>query len=395
LLPFALLSRLDFPRASLLFLLLQIAALALVAWLLARATRVSIVATASALLLGGAIAIFNGQPFPFALAALCAAAFAARNGSYISASVFAAGAAIEPHLALPAIVSLAYALPRTRIPLTLAIATLALASVATLGIATNLEYFTRVLPAHALSEAASGNQYSLTTVLIHLGTPIERALHVADVQYAIFSIVGILVATKLARTCAAPEFIVLIPPLFASLGGPFIHQTQTTIAIPALFALAARIPRYRVPFGFALLFVAIPWPDASDINPIAGACAIAIAAVPIAFTLFRPDFRTIFLAIVALFAVDYGLRAYRAHYPTTAYRPGAAIAAVAGPDRLAEDTWAAYETVKETRDADIKLPVRAPTWFALGAAIATTLVAVARRPGASPRSSRRSHEARV
>ncbi len=80
-----------------------------------------------------------------------------------------AGAMIEPHLGLPVCIALAVWMPATRVALAMAFGALAALSFAVLGAATNVEYFTSVLPAHALSELGRDTQFSLTAVLAGAG----------------------------------------------------------------------------------------------------------------------------------------------------------------------------------------------------------------------------------
>ena len=117
-----------------------------------------------------------GEVVPLALACICTAAYFAWRNRWRTAALFAAGAMIEPHLGLPVCLALAVWAPATRLTLALALGVLAIVSLAVLGPATNFEYFTSVLPAHALSEAARDTQYSLTAVLFSLGAPQSVAL---------------------------------------------------------------------------------------------------------------------------------------------------------------------------------------------------------------------------
>ena len=110
-----------------------------------------------------------GEIVPIAIAAICACAYFAGRGNWQRAAIAGAVAMIEPHLGLPVCVALAVWAPATRLPLAICLGVLAAASVITLGPAVNLEYFTSVLPAHALSEAARDTQFSLTSVLASLG----------------------------------------------------------------------------------------------------------------------------------------------------------------------------------------------------------------------------------
>ena len=86
---------------------------------------------------------------------------------------------IEPHLGLPVCIALAIWMPATRFPLAVAFGRWRRSRSALLGPATNLEYFTSVLPAHALSEVTRDTQYSLTAVLAALGLSHDAAVQAA------------------------------------------------------------------------------------------------------------------------------------------------------------------------------------------------------------------------
>ncbi len=380
LVPFALLSLLPFALASTLYVLLLVVAMAATAILIARLTAFPLSATIAALILSdGLITVLNGQIFPFALLALCASAFELSRGGYVRASIYAALAAIEPHVALPALVSLGYSLPRTRVPIALALTALAGLALLALGLGENLEYVLRVLPAHARSESTAGGQYSLTSLLYHAGMTRDRAIFIGNVQYALMCAFGVVVAQRLARAYDAPELYALVPPAFALLGGPFIHLTQMAVAVPALLALAHRIPERRTLFGIALLLAVIPWQDIVENDTFMAIGSIAAISGIVAIAFWRPNYRVAIIAIVAMIALGGFERTLRVAYPPAKSDPTRAIDAVAQSDRLAEATWEAFVETTQSGNAGRYLAVRLPTWIAVLVLIGGSVAAVSRR----------------
>ena len=106
----------------------------------------------------GATSIPLAQIVPVAIAAICVAGYFAWRGRWRAAAIAAATAMIEPHLGLPVVIALAVWVPATRVTLALLCGSLAAVSLVVLSPATNLEYFTSVLPAHVLSEAGRDSQ---------------------------------------------------------------------------------------------------------------------------------------------------------------------------------------------------------------------------------------------
>lgn len=382
--PFALLARIDFTRASTLFFLLQIAAFVASASLLTATTRRSpSLVFASLALSVGTLSAQSGQLFPFVLLGLCASARALQRAAYVPAAVFLGCTAIEPHLALPSLVALFGFVPQARATLVASAAVLAAVSVALVGFSADVAYVRDVLPAHALSELASTRQYSLATILAHAGIPAARALALANAQYALTCTAGIAIGRRCASRFAAPELLVLIPAAFAAFGGPFVHVTQVAIAIPAALALVNRQPRHHAVFAGAVLLLAIPWSDvAADPAPL-GILLAALVAGTISHALWRPHSAAIAAIAACAGLLEFGERTATLHYAPPSGAPDAAIARVASGNRLAEDTWGAFEKATVTNDTPGTLAVRLPTWLGL-AFIAGASVAAARDGRARP-----------
>ncbi|HMD01690.1 MAG TPA: glycosyltransferase 87 family protein, partial [Candidatus Baltobacteraceae bacterium] len=311
-------------------------ALAASVWALARLSTLRPRIVWAALLLSvGLVSGFLGQLVPFALAALCFAALWIEEGRTWPAACAAAAACVEPHFGLPACLGLAVFFPRARPPLAALALGGALLAFATLGVAENLEYLERVLPAHLASEVANEEQYSLTHALALAGVPAAAALRLGSVAYGAAVVAAILLAAALLRRAAPPSLGVLLPAAFAPLGGAFVHVQQMAFALPAVLVLLGRVAPGDVLLGLALVLLALPLGDFTFLFLIAPAVAAAV------FVLLREQLRatlpvacgTAALAVAASAALTFSY----------ASRPDAhaAVAAVAGPDELAEATWGA------------------------------------------------------
>ena len=300
-----------------------------------------------------------GEVVPLALACICAAAYFAWRCRWRTAALFAAGAMIEPHLGLPVCIALFFWARPTRLPLVLSLGVLAIVSLAVLGPATNFEYFTSVLPAHALSEAARDTQYSLTAVLFSLGAPESVALRLGLLWYGAMLALGTFVAGLLARKTGNNAFFVCVPPAFAVFGGSFIHVTQIAAALPAAVLLisAERKEQQYWLAAIALLLLAVPWTWA--ISP-----ALAIAPLfPVGYLAWRywnGNARAALLAALAAVLLLWGL------VELAGGAPGAAVHArtLAIDPRLAEATWSNF-TQKSSTNSIAAWMLRVPTWAGL------------------------------
>jgi hypothetical protein len=375
--PLAALARLSFATVTQVYALCAILALSGIALLLRRLSDVPLVAIFAALVLSlGWISIANGQIVPFALLALCACAYELWCERPVRASACAVIVAIEPHIALPVWIALAYAEPKTRIPLAIGAVIFATTSLALIGPHATFEYLSAVLPAHARSELGSTGQFSLTSLLYRGGLSADIAMRFGNVSYLFGCVLGIFVARRLSRLFGAPELLALVPAAFAVFGGPFVHLTQLAVAIPAIVVLCYRLPERRSALGAALLLLAIPWEDLVQ-NPMPLALLLAaVVAVPIAASFWRDNLPFTALAVVgtlALVAIDRAIETTFAPPPLTA---DAALAAVdTGGTQLAETTWRAFVAATQSGDSRPYLATHLPTWA--GLALALTIATVA------------------
>jgi hypothetical protein len=299
-----------------------------------------------------------GEVVPLALACIGAAAYFAWRSRWRTAALFAAGAMIEPHLGLPVCIALAVWAPATRLTLVLSLGGLAIVSLAALGPATNFEYFTSVLPAHALSEASRDTQYSLTAVLFSLGAPESVALRMGLLWYGAMLALGTLVAGRLARKTGNNAFLACVPPAFAVFGGSFIHVTQIAAALPAAVLLISCVKKEQQSLvAIALLLLAVPWTWA--ISP-----ALVIAPLfPVgylAWHYWNGNARIALLAALAAAVLLGGLVGLAGAAPGVA----AHARTLAIDPRLAEATWSNF-TQKSSTNGIAAWMLRVPTWAGL------------------------------
>ncbi len=364
------LARLPFPVAAVLWSALLALACAVCVLSLARfadlrrETALAILALALA-----ALCLPFGEIVPLALGCIALCGYFAYQGRARAAALAAAGAMIEPHLGLPVCVALAVWLPATRMTLGLAFAVLGALSLVALGPSVNLEYFSSVLPAHALSEATRDTQYSLTAVLAALGFSPQSAVRAGTLWYAVMLVAGALVAGALAKRTRNPAFLACVPPAFAVFGGTFIHITQMAAALPAAALLVAYSTRtYRALAIAALLVLAVPWDWA--ISP----ALIVAPLVPVAYLAwsYTREGRYALVAGVGTAALVLGLIELVAAAPHAAAH---AVAPTIDP-RLAEASWSHF-TARGSTNVLAGWMLRLPTWVAL----ATLLALLARAAG--------------
>ncbi len=257
---FAPLSRLPFVAAKVVWNIVITIAIGIALLALVRLTGISFLAVFSALWLSFLLPSLQfGELIPLAVAAICVAALFAHQGRWAAAGVASAVALVEPHLGLPVCIALAFWAPKARMTLLACAAALALISIRTLGIAQNVEYFSTVLPLHALSEIGSDAQLSLSVVLHYLGIADTTALRIGAIWYAAVVVLAVYASRALARRCSDGAFLIAVPAALAVVGGSFIHVTDMVAALPLAMLAYARIPQYRLAFIGAIILLALPW----------------------------------------------------------------------------------------------------------------------------------------
>ena len=311
-----------------------------------------------------------GEVVPVALGAIALSAYYAWRNRPRAAAIFAAVAMIEPHLGLPVCCALAVWMRTTRASLAVAFGALGALSLVVLGPAVNVEYFTSVLPAHALSEVTRDTQLSLTAVLTAIHVSPGTAVRAGTLWYAAMLVIGVLAAGLLAKRTRNAAYLVCVPPAFAVFGGTFIHVTQIAAAIPAALLLAVNGSARRRPLVIAaLVLLAVPWVWA--ISP-----ALIVAPLfPVAYLVWRSsgeNVRVALLAAIGATLMILGLSQLAAAAPhAAAHGIGPAI-----DPRLAEASWSVF-TQKSSSNALVAWLLRLPTWIAL----ALLLYALTRESG--------------
>ncbi|MGH7706963.1 MAG: glycosyltransferase 87 family protein [Vulcanimicrobiaceae bacterium] len=328
---FAPLATLPFAAASALWFAMLVAACVATMFLVVDLTRRPLSTVVLALIGSEAIASFETEHLdPIVICAIVAAALAARAERPWLAALGIAGAAFEPHLAVPCAAALFIAMPRARLPLIVVAAALVALAIERIGVMPAFEYVRAVLPAQALSEIVNfSSQYSLTAALARFGVPPDFALRLGELSFAAMTAAGIVVACACARRFHDHAYLVLIPPAFAVLGGVYVHIHQMAIAIPALLLLFTDLPRWRRLLTVACVCLAIPWQIIAEQPDIQHLLSVHVAALP-----------------------------------------GPAFAAVDDANHLAEDAWRIYEeqtSVTTLGVSIVELAIKLPTWFALAA----------------------------
>lgn len=377
--PFALVSFAPYSLVCTGYVALLVAAVATTIVLVTKLSGFRTTGVAAALILSdGIVSIGNGQIVPFALLALCASAWELSRGGYVRASAYAACAAIEPHLALPALLALAYAVPKERGPMLCSVAVLAAISLVALGVATNVEFVTQVLPLHAHSETSAAWQYSLTTLLTRSGADPNVAIAFGELSYSAMCILGVVAGVKLARSLKAPELLVLLPPAFVLLGGLFVHLTQMAFAVPALLVLTRVMPERRGPLSLALLLVAIPWDHLAKVPAGLVAATTAMVVLAIGLGVWRPARRTIAIVAVAFALLGAGESLLHQMLARPQVDATFATSAADRPGALAEVSWSAFTAVAANEDQRLYLASHAPTWAGIVLMVAVASGAIRR-----------------
>ncbi|HEY4434499.1 MAG TPA: glycosyltransferase family 87 protein, partial [Candidatus Cybelea sp.] len=252
----------------------------------------------------------------------------------------------------------------TRWVLAICAAVLAAISLLVLGLPANIEYFTSVLPAHALSELTRDTQYSFSAVLAALGVSPTGALRGGSLWYLAMVILGTLVAGRVARTTGNRAFLACIPPAFAVFGGTFIHVTQIAAAIPAAILLASYTGRaQRTAVVAALLLLAVPW--GWVVSPV----VLVAPFVPVAYLTWHYSAYNARTALICGIATIGIIGALMWLYTLHASHIGATLALPVLDPKLPESAWSAYSRHGSSGSVAAWV-VRIPTWAALGILLA-------------------------
>ena len=301
-----------------------------------------------------------GEVAPIALAALCAAALALRAKRFWNAAIFLCVAAILPNVLLPAFLAVFIFLPRARVPLTVCGAGLLALDLIISGPGGALAYFTHVLPAHAQSEIGYVAQYGLTWVLHAAGSPDRAALFAGNVSYVLACAAGIICAGAAARTLRERSLIATLPCAFAVTGGPFVHYSEITLALPALLILFARAGgNHRALCTAALLLLAVPWQWIVGEPQLALPAALVIVYVLSLALTSSGDYALRASALAVLFAS--ALMAAALHFgPQVQQMHGTRV-----DPALAQAAWTAYIRTQGASAGTVWWLAKSPTWLGL------------------------------
>jgi hypothetical protein len=376
--PFALLAHLPYGAAALVWFAFSLGCVIASAWALRAVTGLPFAAMLAALALGdGYAALSLGQVVPLAVAGLSFSALALARGRLTLAACCAALAMIEPHVGLPACLALFLFVPGSRAGLFgCALAGVAL-SFAAGGQALNLEYVRRVIPAHALSEIANEKQLSLSYVAHQLGASDALALRLGSFSYLLALAAGLAAGKILSERLASPGLLLTLPVAFTLAGSPFIHIAQIAAAIPAVALLYAGLPERRVPLGFALGLLAIPWLQFLNLGA-AFPLFVALAVLTLAWSLGvdRP-LPAVALAVAAVFLV-----LVPEPFFVALPDPAEALARAYDPAALAEKTWDVFTHAIAQSNGLAYTLAKLPTWLGLFGVAAISLGETFRESGA-------------
>jgi hypothetical protein len=310
-----------------------------------------------------AVSLPFGEVVPLALAGICGAAYFAWQMRWRNAALCAAGAMIEPHLGLPVCAALALWAPGTRLTLLVAAAAIGGLSLAVLGVGANVEYFTAVLPAHALSEIARDTQFSLTAVLAALGVSQTLALRAGMLWYLLMIVAGVVVGGVLARRTANNALLACVPAAFAVFGGTFMHITQIAAALPAAVLLTGYAQKTSRTLALAaLVLLAVPW--LWVVSPVLALSPV----VPVAYLVSQYTNENTRAALVAALAAALLLWGLNALVSATPHNVHHGAPRIIDP-RLAEAAWSTF-TQKSTTSTLAAWMLRLPTWLGLGLLLA-------------------------
>ena len=342
LVPFALLATLPFGLALAAWVASLAFATSAAIWSLQKITGYSITLLTAALLWTDLYRNFAfGEIPPLVIGFLCLSAYLLESGKVRAAALVAAAALVEPHVAVASLAAMFVVQRRARIPLILAGAGLAIVSAVTVGVPVSVEYLSRVLPLHAASEVGANDQYSLTWLLHQLHVADGAALAVGSVSYVLMTIAGVVVARRLAAHYARPSLVVLVPPIFAMVGGNFIHDIQIPIALPAAIVLLSVVAARLKPFVFASMgMLAVSWLYAGRVPSILQTVVVGVlvATAPLVFPSRARRYRTVAAACVAYFAVVMLIGAL----PGPAVSPSSVPVFSGPPTEIASERWGRY-----------------------------------------------------
>ncbi|HEY8297714.1 MAG TPA: glycosyltransferase 87 family protein [Candidatus Baltobacteraceae bacterium] len=338
------LSLLPFAVAKIVWWLVLVASIGVCGWTVAKLTGWAMLTAfaASAAAIGATSLPQAGLP-PAPIALLFLSAYFVSRRRWTPAALCSALAMIEPHVALPAAIALFLFVPELRGRLLLAGAALAALALAVSGPQTTLYYFTTLLPLHAASEVRSQSQFSLTTILYHLGASAPLAVRIGTAQYAVTIAFGVWLGWRLARRFDERAFLVAAPAACAVAGGSFIHLSEIGVAVLLACMLAARMNGHRA--WLAVVLLAVPWEQFSNwatFSALAPICVILLV-----WPRWKPLPILLMLGSIVLLMYFVGMHLYEVASLSTTLTASSHIAAAA-PNAPVDVSWQAYNDTSTT-----------------------------------------------
>ncbi|HET9096204.1 MAG TPA: glycosyltransferase 87 family protein [Candidatus Baltobacteraceae bacterium] len=390
---FAALSLLPFGMAKAVWGALLAAAIAIALYAVFRLTRESLYVILGAFAASLILPSFAfGELFAFFGAAACAAMLLADQERWTLAGIAAAACLVEPHLGLPLCAALALWKRETRLPMALSVCVLAGIAITVLGPLVNAEYFTAVLPLHALTEISSDAQLSLSAVLHAMHVPDLAAVRIGAASYVLVAGLGVYFGKVLADRLRSGAFLAATPAAFATLGGTFMHVTEIFAAVPLALLLIVRAPRQRPVLRTALVLLCIPWIAGVERgNALAFATLSALVAASLLWQFGGKRIAPAFAVAALTFAVLFWAPEWYAR--SAAASPAASAATTIDPI-YAQASWQAWNRAALSSGSPAAWLLRLPTWIGL-ALLAASVGAVSRREAAlSPAAARSTPSAR-
>jgi hypothetical protein len=371
LIPFAVLSLVDFSTAFWLFAAASFVATSFACLICARLSRAPlliVIALAAPTVWDNWL---KGQPVPFAFFALALAGLLLTQGRERWAAVAALGTLVQPQIGVAVCAALFLWRPRARLTLALGFVVLAAASVAAVSPSTIGEYFANVLPLQAQSEARWVSQVSAVSLLVVLGLPVGAAMSIAIVQQAATAGAGAVLAGFVARENRAAELLVFFPALCAAIGGTYEHENALLIVLPAGLVIA-RIAGGRAAY-VVLCAALMQW---LSIGNDVAAVVVSLSLFTVAFVL-GVRWPVALIAPAACAALSVVARNVGA--------PGAVHGLIPVVARdYAEISWSIFVAALNPADPVLRaaLVLKAATWIGL-LALPVLAVRAARRGGAA------------
>jgi hypothetical protein len=373
--PFLALATLPFPLALSLWMIANIGGCALAADLLRRALPtlhpafIGITIIVSAIPAGLDLGQFTG----IVLLAVTGLGLAVRDARVLSCGAWLALASLQPHVALPAAVSL---LLRRTGRIAVAGVAVVLGCISAIWFAhLTIEWVTDVLPHAALVNLIDAAQLSFVSGPATLGVPLPLVSLVAKAIYGIAIVFGAIAGARIAARSGRPEALPWIATALGTLGAPYLHAQQVTLLLPAAFLLVEIGPSRRWAEA-AALGIAIPW---TALVMQSWGLAFGLGAAFAAWR--RPTPRhlltlalTAIVILAALIGAAYGFTVLRVPEATLSH-----------PLAHGTDEWAAFVVRQAHAFGRATLPARTLTWLS-----ALLLIVLASRAAFGPRTELRS-----